>query len=138
MAIRRPLIQPDGRSRQPPPRRPTVPPAGKVLFLARLQSVRSARAAGLVGQDRSQEGRPGTGSGSRRRGVAEAKGVLMMKRSENSNDIDSARVEVSDYHRGERENTMFRWLFYEFAFLGYTILGYVVCIVCERVSSVVR
>jgi hypothetical protein len=62
----------------------------------------------------------------------------MMKRSEISNEIDSARVEVSDYYRGERKNTMFRWLFYEFAYLGYTILGYVVCLVCKRVSSVVR
>lgn len=60
----------------------------------------------------------------------------MMKRSENINDIDSARVEVGDYHRGgERENTMFRWLFYEFAFLGCTILGYVVCLVRKRVSD---
>jgi hypothetical protein len=63
----------------------------------------------------------------------------MMKPSANSsNDIDSARVEVGDYYRGERENTMFRWPFYESAFLGYTILGYIVCLVCERVSSAVR
>jgi hypothetical protein len=56
----------------------------------------------------------------------------MMERRGVIDDIGSTRVEVGNQDgapREERETMMLRWLRYRFTFLGYTILGYIVCIV---------